>query len=387
MFRKTISFFLSVLAVLSFPAAVRADSSAQTPAAPKVSAKSAVLVNPDDGRILFAKNENERLPIASTTKIMTALLTLETAAEKNREVVITEEMVRVEGSSMGLLPGEKLTLKSLAEGMLSVSGNDAANSAAIAIAGSLDQFADRMNRRAAELKLTNTHFVTPSGLDDKNHYSSAYDMALLASYAMKNQDFAAIAGSREIRIPYINPGVTRKFTNHNKLLSLYDGCTGVKTGFTKRSGRCLVSSAERNGVRLVAVTLSDPDDWKDHESLLDYGFARLQAFCPDDSTFYADVAVVGGAAESVRAAGRAGESVVLETADVLNLRRTVELPRFVYAPVRAGEVLGAVRYSVDGRTVAETELTACGNVDRLPENKSLWEKFWEKFRRLFAAEG
>lgn len=377
--KKTVLLLLSAIAVFLFPAPARAD------AEPAVSAKSAVVVDADSGRILFAKNENERLPIASTTKIMTALLTLEAAAKEDREVTITDEMVRVEGSSMGLLPGDRLTLKALAEGMLSVSGNDAANSAAFAVAGSLKGFADLMNRRAAELKLTNTHFVTPSGLDDKNHYSSAYDMALLASAAMKNPDFAEIVGQKEIRVQYLNPDVTRRLTNHNKLLSMYDGCTGIKTGFTKQSGRCLVSSAERGGVRLIAVTLSDPNDWDDHERLLDYGFSRLKSVPTDDSSYRADISVVGGVSQSVQVTGCAGGSVVLDSLDALNLKRTVELPRFVYAPVRAGEVLGEVRYTVGTKTVAETELTACGNVAQVPREKGFFEKLWDNIRRLFAA--
>lgn len=378
MLKKTIPFLLSALTVLLCAAPVRADDSE-----PKVSAKSAVVIDADSGRILYAKDENERLPIASTTKIMTAFLTLEAAAGNDREVTITAEMVRVEGSSMGLMPGDRLTLKSLAEGMLSVSGNDAANSAAFAVAGSLGGFADLMNRRAAELKLTNTHFVTPSGLDDKNHYSSAYDMALLTSAAMRNPDFAEIVGLREIRVPYVNPAVTRKFKNHNKLLGTYEGCTGVKTGFTKQSGRCLVSSAERNGVRLIAVTLRDPNDWEDHKRLLDYGFSRLQSFCPDDSAYSGNVPVVGGVSKSVRVAGCAGRSIVLDSVDALNLKRTVELPRFVYAPVRSGEVLGEVRYTVGSRTVSVTELTACGDVAQTPRKKGFFEKLWEKLREFF----
>lgn len=381
MLKKAVSIFLSALAAVSFSAP------AHGAAEPSVSAKAACVIEADSGRILYAKNEQERRPIASTTKIMTALLTLEAAAKNDREVEITDEMVRVEGSSMGLLPGDRITLKGLAEGMLSVSGNDAANSAAIAVGGSLGKFAELMNRKAAQLKLTNTHFVTPSGLDDRNHFSSAYDMALLASAAMKNSDFAKIAGQKEIRIHYRNPDVTRKFKNHNKLLSLYEGCTGVKTGFTKHSGRCLVSAAERNGVRLIAVTLSDPDDWEDHRQLLDYGFAVLKCVRLDDSGYRTNLSVVGGEAKSVRVAGCGGGSAVLSTEDALNLKRTVELPRFVYAPVRAGEVVGSVRYTVGGRTVAETELTACENVARPPREKGFFEKLWEKFRRLFAAAG
>lgn len=265
---------ITFLIVLFFPFFFSMMAIADT-APLQVSAKSAILINADDGRILYAKNENERRPMASTTKIMTALITLETAAVNNKVVTITDKMVRVEGSSMGLRPGDKLSLRALAEGMLLVSGNDAANSAAIAISGSDQAFAVLMNKRAKELNMTNTHFVTPSGLDDENHYTTAKDLAILAAAAMHNPDFAEIASQKVMAVQFVNPDQTRKLKNHNKLLSMYDGCIGVKTGFTKKSGRCLVSSAQRNGVNLIAVTLNDPDDWKDHQKLLDYGFSKI----------------------------------------------------------------------------------------------------------------
>ena len=258
MLKKIISILLILIIPMSFPLFALAD------AQPQVSAKSAVLINADSGEILYAKGENDKRPMASTTKIMTALITLEMAAVNNKIVTITDNMVRVEGSSMGLMPGNKLSLKSLAAGMLLVSGNDAANSAAIAIGGSTESFAELMNKRAKELNMTNTHFVTPSGLDDKEHYTTARDLAVLAAAAMKNPDFAEIACEKSMSVQFISPDLTRRLTNHNKLLSMYNGCVGVKTGFTKKAGRCLVSSAEKNGVHLVAVTLNASDDWNDH---------------------------------------------------------------------------------------------------------------------------
>ena len=245
----------------SFPAVAHAEEKL-----PSVSAKSAILINADTGAVLYAKNEKERLPMASTTKIMTALIALETAALDDRCVTITDEMVRVEGSSMGLQAGDQLSLTSLAAGMLVVSGNDAANSVAIAISGSKEDFAEKMNRRAKDIGMNDTHFVTPSGLDDEAHYSTAYDMALLATIALANPDFAEIVKEKKYTIPYISPEQSRRFSNHNRLLSMYEGCIGVKTGFTKKSGRCLVSAAERDGIRLVAVTLNAPDDWNDHQT-------------------------------------------------------------------------------------------------------------------------
>ena len=234
--------------------------------------------------------------MASTTKIMTALLTLEEAAIENRQVKITREMVMVEGSSMGLREGDVLTLRDLAVGMLTVSGNDAANSAAIAVAGSREAFVETMNQRAQALGMTDTHFDTPSGLDGDTHYSTALDMAKLGAAAMSNPEFAAIAGSKSMKVNFLSPEKTVAYQNHNKLLSLYEGCTGVKTGFTKKAGRCLVSSAEKDGVRLVAVTLDAPDDWNDHAALLDYGFSKMTSLTFDESG-YSCLLPVAGAGE------------------------------------------------------------------------------------------
>ena len=206
------------------------------------SAKAAVLINGDTGEIIYSYNENEKLPMASTTKIMTALILCETA-DLSEEITVTADMLKVEGSSMGLLAGDRVTYHDLLYGMMLASGNDAANVTAISIAGSVEKFAKMMNRRAEELGLKNTHFVTPSGLDADGHYTTAYDLALLAAFALKNEDFAKAASSKSAVLNYGNPPYRRTLTNHNKLLSSFEGAVGVKTGFTKKSGRCLVSAA------------------------------------------------------------------------------------------------------------------------------------------------
>ena len=377
MFKKIISFLFVLLFCVFFQFTAFADTK------PSVSAKSAVLINADNAQILFAKDENTKRPMASTTKIMTALLTLEAASVNNKIITITDKMVKVEGSSMGLLPGNQLSLKALAAGMLTVSGNDAANSAAIAISGSTEAFANLMNKRAKELDLTNTHFVTPSGLDDDAHYTTARDLAVLASAAMKNPDFAEIAGNKLMNVQYANPEQTRRFTNHNKLLSMYPGCTGIKTGFTKKAGRCLVSAAQRNGVNLIAVTLNAPDDWNDHQQMLNYGFARLVS-CPiDDSHYSISLPVVGGRTESVRVCGTAGNSVTVNTEDRSNIKRSVEIPRFVYAPVEIGQMLGTVRYQLGTQTIASTELVASTQVSPLVAEKNIFQIFLDRMKNLF----
>ena len=379
MLKRAISFFLAAVSALCVPCAAFAQT-----AKPSVSARSAVVICAADGCVIYEKNSHEKLPIASTTKIMTALLTLEAAAHGDKTVLITPEMVRVEGSSMGLKAGDKLTLTALAEGMLSVSGNDAANSAAIAVGGSVQQFALLMNRKAAQLGLSDTHYVTPSGLDDQEHYSSAADLAKLTADALKNQEFARIVAQKKIRVQFSDPDRTVTYTNHNKLLSLYDGCNGVKTGFTQKSGRCLVSAAERDGIQLVAVTLSDPNDWEDHEKLLDFGFSSLVRYQADDSGFRVSLPVVGGTGNSVSVEGSVGASALLSAEKVQNLRRTVELPRFVYAPVKKGQILGLVRYSNGDGTVTTTNLVAGADAPRQTLKKSLLAKLWDRIRQLFS---
>lgn len=375
MLRKSaIFFFVTLLIVSMCPITVFAEDS------PKISAKSAIVMGADGHEVLFEKNVREKLPIASTTKIMTSLLTLEAAEKNDKTVTITDEMVRVEGSSMGLRAGNRITLKSLAEGMLAVSGNDAANSAAIAVGGSLSGFADLMNKKALSLGMKDTHYVTPSGLDDKNHYSSAYDLALLASTAMDNKDFSDIVGKKIIKVHFESPDEMRTYKNHNKLLTMYDCCNGVKTGFTKKSGRCLVSSAEKNGVRIIAVTLSDPCDWEDHQKLLDYGFSKLENIKIDDSSFSVSLPVTGGNKEAVTVAGTEGENIVVLRSSKKNLQRCVQLPRFVYAPVSNGEVLGNVCYSLNGKTVAESDLIAKGDIGFMHIKKNFIEEIVDKIK-------
>lgn len=368
--------------LLLLAAAVLWPSAAEAANVPSVSAKSAVLVNADDGTVLYAKNEHQKLAIASTTKIMTSLLTLEEAEKNDRAVTITPEMIRVEGSSMYLHAGDRLTLSGLAAGMLLVSGNDAANSAAIAIGGSAAAFAERMNAKAAALGMKDTHFVTPSGLDDAQHYSTAYDMALLADAALHNTDFAKLVCQKTAKVTFLNPAQTRTLSNHNRLLSMYSGCDGVKTGFTDKAGRCLVSSAQKNGVHLVAVTLNDPNDWKDHAALFDYGFSRLESHKIDDSAYRVSIPLVGGTKEEVQVCGTAGENIVTDSQQPLT--RTVELPRFVYAPVREGQVLGTVRYTSAGKTVAQTELLSAENIAQPPMRKNWLQRLWDWILNLFS---
>lgn len=379
MLKKRIKFLCALLA------AVGILTSLGTPAAAdggeiSVSAKAAVLMTADNSTVLYEKASEEKLPMASTTKIMTALLTLEAAQAEDRQVKITDEMVRVEGSSMGLKPGNVVTLTALAQGMLLCSGNDAANAAAIAIAGSPEEFSKLMNQRAKQIGMKNTSFVTPSGLDDENHYTTAYDMALLGACAMENQKFREIASQKSMQVQFIEPDLKYTFGNHNQLLTAYEGCIGVKTGFTKKSGRCLVSCAERDGVRLMAVTLNAPDDWNDHKAMLDYGFSKVKQVSFDDTALGLQVPAVGGVRDSitVNAAFTANASVLAE--EESKITKKFEIAGFLYAPVRKGQTVGKLTYEIDGRVLASVDLLAGEDLPAQIKQKSLWERFLDWFR-------
>ena len=258
----------ALCAAAFFLGAAGISSAAQLAPPPQVSAKSAALLDGMTGECLYAKNGNQRALIASTTKIMTGLLVCE-AGELDRTVTVPDAAVGLEGSSMYLKKDETLTRRDLLYGMMLHSGNDAALTLAISVSGSEAAFVRQMNLRARALGLTQTHFANPHGLDSGENYSTALDLAHLAQAALQNAQLRAVVSTKTA----VCAG--RTLTNHNKLLWRYDGCIGVKTGYTRHAGRILVSAAERDGRMLIAVTISDPDDWRDHTALLDYGFAVL----------------------------------------------------------------------------------------------------------------
>ncbi len=243
-------------------------------------AKAAIVVDARTGEVLYASNENERLPMASTTKIMTALVAAD-MLDPRTAVKITPEAAGVEGSSIYLEAGETVSAQTLLCGLLLESGNDAATAIAIACCGSLEAFAQKMNDKAQSLGLSDTHFTNPHGLHDENHYTTARELAAIACAALEKDEIARIVSSKSIvcggEFSEVSGEKVRHFTNHNKLLSFYDGACGMKTGFTKVAGRCLVSSAERDGTMLVAVTLGCPDDWDVHMQLLDFGFENFRS--------------------------------------------------------------------------------------------------------------
>lgn len=248
--------------------------------APAVSAVSAIVMDSDTGKVLFSKNCGQIRAVASLTKVMTTIITLE-AGDLDKQFRLDNNAVHVEGTSMGLRENDIVTRRALCYGMMLPSGNDAANVVAVSVAGSIHEFTKLMNQKAIEIGMNDTSFANPHGLDEKGHLSTARDMALLTAYAMQNADFREICRQESVRLEFGNPPYKRWLSNNNKMLFSYDGCVGVKTGFTDNARRTLISAAERHGRTLIVVTLNAPDDWNDHIKMLDYGFAKTNVLYRD----------------------------------------------------------------------------------------------------------
>ena len=338
-----------------------------------VQAHSAILMDAESGRVLYARDAHHPRLIASTTKLLTALVAAERADDLDEVVTIKGDWLGSEGSSIYLQAGEEITLRGLLYGLLLQSGNDAAMAVACHIAGSEGDFVALMYQRAAELGMKNSSFANPSGLNDDNHYSTAYDLALLARACLNNETVAEICATRAITVG------TRTFINHNKLLSRYEGCVGMKTGYTEKAGRTLVSAATRDGQTLICVTLNDGDDWNDHEKLLDYGFATFprQVLCRAGEV-YGWVAVKGSLIPVVAAAAQGELGYPLTEAEEPVME--VELPQSVSAPFATGTQLGELRWLLNGEVIARMPLVSQSGAG-LDVREPL--TFWEKVRGLF----
>lgn len=336
----------------------------------ELTAKSACLITADTHEIIYEKNCNVRLPMASTTKMMTALIAGE-SDKWNDIVTVSLNAQNQIGSKIYLKQDDKILLSSLVKGMLLNSGNDAAVAVAEHISENTDSFSELMNKKAREIGAENTMFQNPSGLDEENHYSTAYDLALIASEILENERLLPIVKSKELKISNAN-GEIIYLKNHNKLLWSYDGLLGVKTGYTKSAGRCLVTAAERNGVRLIAVTLSAPNDWKEHTELLDYGFS----VCGMDKVIKKGERLAQIDVGREKLCLLAGDDVVIS--NVLNKKekREISVKKLSVAkpPINKGEKLGVAEVICNGRSVATVELVAERNV--LNDNGVLIVKKW-----------
>lgn len=344
-------------------------------AAPSVSAQSAVVIDAESGKILYEKDAHTRRGMASTTKIMTALLALENSSPEML-VTVDPRACGVEGSSVYLFENERITMETLLYAMMLQSANDAAAAIAYAISGSIEAFAALMNEKADDMGLLATHFENPHGLDGETHYTTAYELALIAAEALRNALFAEIVSTVKKTIPLHNGEATRVLINHNRLLREYDDIIGVKTGFTKKCGRTLVSAAERDGIRLICVTLDDGNDWADHRALLDAAFAEYHAvILAEKGDFSYDVPVCGGETASVSVRSEDSLSVMLHESHGA-ITKVIELPRFLYAGIEAGDRIGRVVFFADGREIGEISLYAEETVAIFRKEKSFFEKIF-----------
>lgn len=345
-------------AVLLFPVQAKA-----------LSAQKAILMDGTTGRVIYEKNADEKSLIASTTKIMTALVVCQQCNVLDR-VRIPKEAVGVEGSSMYLRAGEVLTVQELLYGLMLQSGNDAAVALAIYCGGTVEGFAELMNDKARSLGLNNTHFVNPNGLDAPGHYSTARDLAVLAAYAMDDPIFAQTVSTRQVKCG------ERYLTNHNKLLWRVEGADGVKTGYTKTAGRILVSSATRDGRRLVCVTINAPDDWNDHASLLNNGFDDYEVKqIVEKGQVLGTVEVIGGEVNAVELIADDAFSYALSKEETPRLELTG--PGFVYAPAARGGDAGCAYVTLAGKIIGSVPMVYGQTVEQEAEEKpSLWDRLF-----------
>ena len=345
----------ALLAVLAAPQPARAAEDA-----PETKAGGAALMEAGSMRLLAGTNEHERLPMASTTKVMTALLAIE-RCDLEGMVKIPDQAVGVEGSSMYLCKGESLRMMDLLYGLMLTSGNDAAVAIAIEIAGTVEDFAALMNARAAEIGCTDTNFVTPNGLHNAEHYTTAYDLCLIACEAMQSEVFRQIVSTDYYQTR--SGDRTRTLKNKNRILWQYDGGNGIKTGYTKAAGRCLVFSAERSGAQLVGVVLNCLDMWEEATALLDYGFENYRVSrLLEDNTRVGHVAVLGGEKNGLEV--RAKEDILYPLAidGTDKLRWELDCVQELRAPVAEGTPLGELRLYCNEKQVLTTELLAAETI-------------------------
>ena len=313
----------------------------------EISAESAVVINAETKEIIFEKNAFLKKSMASTTKIMTSLIAVE-SGRLSAKVTVTDK-IHSDGSSVGLKEGYTLTLENLVYAMMLESGNDAAEVTAEYFCASEERFSDMMNKKAREIGMNNTNFVTASGLDSDEHYTTAYDMALLGAYAVRNPVFRRFCSTETKTLTYINPSVTMMFSNHNKLLNNCEGVYGIKTGFTKKSGRCLVTSCQRNGINLVCVTLNAPDDWNDHRKLYEICFPELNTTIIN-CVFSKSVNVYGSDKKSIKVKTNEDTYTFASLNDAEVKIQTI-MPEIHYAPIKRGDIVGEIRIVSDNETI------------------------------------
>ncbi len=320
--------------------------------APEVSAKSALLCT-SEGELLFEKQADIPLPMASITKIMTAVIALEKTDDLKNEITVPREAVGVEGSSVYLKIGETVSIEMLLYSALLESANDASTALAIAVSGSVESFVSEMNEKASALSMDNTVFKNPHGLSEDGHYTTSRDYAKLMAYALQNESFRDIIATKKKVIPSSDGSLTRVLTNHNRLLNTYSGMLGGKTGFTKLSGRTLVTAAERNGTTLICITINAPNDWQDHSNLFDFGFESVKTELVTPEKYPIEIKLAGGLTDIAKAEFSAF-SVTVPSDKEIDIK--IVIPHMIFAPSEKGTTVGRIICLSDGEVVKEAEV-------------------------------
>ena len=343
-------------------------------------AYSACVINGVTGEVVFEKNAYEEHQMASTTKIMTAVVALENS-NPDDVITVSQDAAIQEGSSAYIQPGDQIYMRDMLFGLMLNSGNDAAYAIAEYISGSREAFADVMNWYAwNKIGAVHTQFINPSGLNGEGHYSTAYDMALIARYAMRNPEFRRIVATRTMIAQPLNRQEPLYFSNHNRLLDLYDGCIGIKTGYTSTAGRCLVSAAERDGMMFIAVTLDDKDDWNDHMEMLDDAFSRHYAKAAVSKNQVVKKAVVDG--ESYRFVYGADFIVPLEKDRRVDLRVVNHMEDGLTRPINEGEKVGWAEIFYGDTLVGTVDILSDSEIRGI-SNLRLKNSFFSSFIRTF----
>ena len=336
-------------------------------------AKSMVVLETTNNSVLYSKNENEKLPMASTTKIVTALTVLENCEDIDKIITIPIKAILVEGSSIYMRENEKLSIRQLLYGLMLQSGNDAATALALEIGnGSIETFADLMNKTAKKCGVENSNFVTPHGLDAKEHYTTAKDLALITSYALKNETFKQIVSTKTYKIDGNENCTKRTIINKNKLLNSLEGCVGVKTGYTSKAGRCLVSACERNGMQVVCVVLNCRPMFEESAELINKAFEeyKLYEILPPYK-FITDVSVEDGKSSSLRLYNKNGFGVVAKEKDIDRYSIIYDYSKTTKAPISKDQKLGKVEIYFDKTLIFSEDLCSIEKVDSIDTNDKI----------------
>lgn len=334
------------------------------------SAKSAILIDQVTGRVLYSSNPNEELPMASTTKIMTALIVLE-EADLNKKIKVKEKYVGIEGSSIYLQKDEEISIRDLLYGLMLRSGNDAATALAFEVGGSNEEFTKLMNKKAKEIGALNSNFRNAHGLHEEGHFTTSYDLALITREAMKHEEFREISKAKTWKA---DRDENNLFYNKNKTLWQYEGGNGGKTGFTKAAGRCLVSSASRNGIDLISVVINDGNWFNDCYSLMDYGFENYSSFViHSKDQFIKSIDLLDGNKEKVNAVTKSELIIPLRKEERDKIKIVTKLPHNLSAPIEKGASLGYLQVLLDGELISTTELVSKSKIGKLKRKHKLKE--------------